>query len=102
RLTHTFTPSENNRFKFGAAYDYKFQRYDMDVPYVLYDVIVNGNMDMLEPLGYFAQGGFTIPKIDSVRTNLEYLGEFPSRIRFAHAGVLEERVGALFFSHSRR
>jgi hypothetical protein len=99
RFSDTYTPSESHRFKIGFGYDWKKQRYNMNLPYVLYDVIVNGNVDMLEPLGYFSDGGFAIDKEDSARSNFDYLGEYPSRIQFAHRGVLEERFGSAFFSH---
>ncbi|MDB5103731.1 MAG: putative TonB-dependent receptor [Fibrobacteres bacterium] len=99
RISDTYTPSETHRFEFGAAYDYKRQRYDMNLPYVLYDVIVNGNVDMLEPLGYFSDAGFAIGKSDSSRSSFDYLGEYPSRISFTHQGRLEEHFGSVFFSH---
>ncbi len=99
RFSDTWSPTEANRFKFGVGYDYKRQKYHMNLPYVLYDVIVNGNVDMLEPLGYFSDGGFSIAKEDSVRSNFDYLGEYPSRIDFIHQGVLEEEFGSVFFSH---
>jgi hypothetical protein len=102
RLTDTWSPSDANSFKFGAAYDYKRERYDMNLPYVLYDVVVNSNMDMLAPLGYFSAGGFSIEKEDTARGNFAYLGEYPSRIRFLHQGTLEEHYGAAFASHTRR
>jgi hypothetical protein len=70
----------------------------MDLPWVLYDVMVNGNVDMLEPLGNFSSKGFTIRKEDSSLANLDYLGEYPSRIRFAHDGWLEQNTGAVFAS----
>ncbi|MEO7776065.1 MAG: hypothetical protein ABIY63_00950, partial [Fibrobacteria bacterium] len=102
RLTDTWSPSDANSFKFGAAYDYKREQYDMNLPYVLYDVVVNSNMDMLAPLGYFSAGGFSIEKEDTARSNFDYLGEYPSRIRFLHQGTLEEHYGAAFASHTRR
>jgi hypothetical protein len=100
RFADTYSPSREHRFTFGASYDYREQRYRINLPYALYDVIVNGNMDMLEPLGYFSDRGFALAKEDSTRGNFDYLGEFPSRIHFAHDGVLEERFGGLFFSHA--
>jgi hypothetical protein len=102
RFSNTYTPNNEQHFNFGIAYDYKWHAYNMYLPYVLYDVIVNGNMDMLEPLGYFSDQGFVIPKEDSTRTNFDYLGEFPSRIQFNHKGVREESFGSLFFSHAYR
>lgn len=90
--------SEYHRTVFGAAYGYQWHRYRMNLPWVLYDVMVNGNVDMLEPLGDFSASGFTIPKEDSSLANLDYLGEYPSRIRFAHAGYLEQITGAAFAS----
>ncbi len=72
----------------------------MHLPFVLYDVIVNGNMDMLAPLGFFSDNGFTMVKEDSSRTNFDYLGEFPSRIQFNHKGISEEHFGSVFFSHA--
>jgi hypothetical protein len=72
----------------------------MHLPFVLYDVIASGNMDMLAPLGYFSNRGFTIPKEDSSRTNFDYLGEYPSRIQFNHKGVSEEHFSSGFFSHA--
>ena len=89
---------EAHRLSFGAAYAYQWHRFDMNLPWVLYEIMVDGNMDMLEPLGYFSQGGFTLDKDDSARTNLDYLGEYPSRIRFAHEGFLEQQSGAVFAS----
>ncbi|HLP43066.1 MAG TPA: hypothetical protein VK465_16285, partial [Fibrobacteria bacterium] len=100
RLLDTWTPSRTHRFKAGAAYGFKRQNYQVEVPYVLYDMIVNGNMDMLEPLGLFAPGGFAIPKEDSARGNFDYLGEYPARIRFSHHGTLVEHTGALFLAHT--
>jgi hypothetical protein len=99
RLSDTWTASESHRFKFGAGFDYRKQSYDMNLPYVLYDVIVNGNVDMLEPLGYLSDRGFTIAKEDSTRSNFDYLGEYPSRISFTHQGEIEEKFGSAFFSH---
>jgi TonB-dependent Receptor Plug Domain len=99
RFSDTYSPNKENKFVFGAAYDYKWHAYDMHLPYVLYDVIVNGNMDMLEPLGYFSDQGFTISKEDSSRTNFDYLGEFPSRIQFNHVGSSEDHFGSIFYSH---
>ena len=99
RLSDTWTASESHRFKFGAGFDYRRQEYDMNLPYVLYDVIVNGNVDMLEPLGYLSDRGFTIEKDDSTRSNFDYLGEYPSRISFRHRGEIEEKFGSAFFSH---
>lgn len=90
--------SESHRTVFGAAYGYQWHRYRMNLPWVLYDVMVNGNVDMLEPLGNFSAAGFTIPKEDSSLANIDYLGEYPSRIRFAHAGYLEQITGAAFAS----
>ncbi len=100
RFADTYSPSEKNHFTFGFAYDHKYQRYHMNLPYVLYDVIVNGNVDMLEPLGNVAEDGFTLLKTDSSRNNFDYLGEFPSRINFTHQGNLSEDFGSVFFSHS--
>lgn len=99
RFSDTYTASDSHRFELGFAYDYKRQRYHMNLPYVLYDVIVNGNVDMLEPLGYFIDEGFTMDKEDSARSNFDYLGEYPSRISFAHQGLQEEHFGSVFFSH---
>ena len=95
-----YTSSEGNAFKAGFGYDFKRQRYDVEIPYVLYDVIINGNMDMLETLGNFSGNGFTIPKEDSARSNFDYLGEYPSRIRFSHQGELEEHFGSVFLAHT--
>jgi hypothetical protein len=89
---------DGHRSTYGAAYEYQWHRYRMNLPWVLYQVMVDGNMDMLEPLGYFSQSGFTLMKEDSSRTNLDYLGEFPSRIHFTHAGYLEQHSGAVFAS----
>lgn len=83
---------------FGLSTQYQSHRYRMNLPWVLYDVMVNGNVDMLEPLGSFTSEGFTIAKEDSGLGNLDYLGEYPSRIRFAHQGFLEQRSGAVFAS----
>lgn len=100
RLSETYTPSRDHRFRFGLGYDYKQQQYDIDIPYVLYDVIVNGNMDMLEPLGLYSDAGFTIAKEDTALSNFDYLAEYPSRIRFSHKGRLEEHFGSVFLSHA--
>lgn len=100
RLADTYSPSGNHRFKFGFSYDYKRQDYKVAMPYVLYDVIVNSNLDMLEGLGYFTDDGFQIDKEDSTKSNFDYLGGYPSRIRFTHAGRLEEHFGSVFFSHT--
>ena len=81
---------------FGAAYAFQKHRFDMKLPWVLYDVIVDGNMDMLAALGEFSRDGFTIAKADSGLTNLDYLGEYPSRLRFAHKGSLEQHSASLF------
>lgn len=99
RLMDTWTGPGGHRLKAGAAFGFRRQSYDAEVPYVLYDMIVNGNMDMLEPLGLFAPEGFSIAKEDSSRSNFDYLGEYPARIRFSHRGTLAERTGALFLSH---
>jgi hypothetical protein len=100
RLMDTWTGPGGHRIKAGAAFGHRRQSFDVEVPYVLYDMIVNGNMDMLEPLGLFAPEGFSIAKEDSSRSNFDYLGEYPARIRFSHKGKLEERTGALFLSHA--
>jgi hypothetical protein len=100
RLMDTWTGPGGHRLKAGAAFSHRRQTYDAEVPYVLYDMIVNGNMDMLEPLGLFAPEGFSIAKEDSSRSNFDYLGEYPARIRFSHRGTLTERTGALFLSHA--
>jgi hypothetical protein len=89
---------EGHRTTYGAAYEYQWHRYRMNLPWVLYEIMVDGNMDMLEPLGYFSGDGFTLRKEDSARSNLDYLGEFPSRIHFTHAGYLEQHTAALFAS----
>ena len=89
---------EEHRAIYGASYEYQWHRYRMNLPWVLYEVMVDGNMDMLEPLGYFSANGFTLPKEDSSRTNLDYLGEYPSRIHFSHVGFLEQQSGAVFAS----
>ena len=94
-VTHS---GEEHRTAFGAAYAYQWHRYRMNLPWVLYEVMVDGNMDMLEPLGYFSEAGFTLRKDDSALTNLDYLGEYPSRIHFVHAGNLEQHEGAVFAS----
>lgn len=99
RFCDTYSPAPEHRFKAGWSWDYKRQSFAMNLPYALYDVIVNGNMDMLEPLGLFSPRGLTIAKEDSTRGDFDYLGEFPSRIHFAHAGTLEEHFAAVFFSH---
>jgi hypothetical protein len=100
RLSDTWKPSEAHSFKFGGGYGYKDETYDMNLPYVLYDVVVNSNMDMLGPLGYFSSGGFTIDKQDTGRSNFDYLGEYPSRIRFVHQGRLDEHAASGFFAHT--
>lgn len=100
RTESEFIASDDNRFKAGLSYDYTWHSYNMQMPYVLYDLIVNGNMDMLEPLGNFYDQGFTIPKDDSARSNLDYLGDYPARIRFVHQGVLESHTTGIFFSHT--
>jgi hypothetical protein len=94
-----FAPSEPHRFTFGFGYDYKEQRYDTEIPFVLYDVIVNSNLDMLSGLGFFTDEGFRIAKADSSRSNFDYLGAYPSRIRFSHQGELFEHFGSAFFAH---
>lgn len=91
---------ESHRFLFGMGYDYKRQSYDVEIPYVLYDVIVNSNLDMLSGLGYFTDQGFSIAKGDSTKSNFDYLGAYPSRIRFSHQGELIEHFGSAFFSHA--
>jgi hypothetical protein len=100
RWMDTYTPSRIHQFKFGWSYDYKRQNYQIELPYVLYDMIVNSNLDMLETLGHFSDDGFQIEKTDSTRSNFDYLGEYPSRIRFSHRGELEEHFGGLFYSHT--
>ncbi len=100
RFSDTYSPSDVNHFTFGFSYDHEKQRYDMNLPYVLYDVIVNGNVDMLEPLGNVSDAGFILVKQDSSRSNFDYLGEFPSRINFTHKGALSEDFGSAFFSHA--
>ena len=100
RLADAFAASRNHSFKAGASYGYRRQEYDADIPYVLYDVIVNGNMDMLEPLGLFADDGFTIAKEDTALSNFDYLADYPSRIRFAHRGRLDEHFAGVFLSHA--
>ncbi|HKP97912.1 MAG TPA: TonB-dependent receptor [Fibrobacteria bacterium] len=100
RLADTWSPSGSNRFKFGASYDYKEESYDMNLPYVLYDVVVNSNVDMLEPLGYFSGDGFSMDKQDTARSNFDYLGEYPSRIRFFHQGEIIGHTGGVFLSHT--
>lgn len=91
---------DSHRLAFGGAYGYQWHRFDMNLPWVLYEVMVDGNMDMLEPLGYFSEDGFTLAKDDSARTNLDYLGEYPSRIHFVHRGYLEQHTGAAFVSEA--
>jgi hypothetical protein len=100
RLADTWTPSENHAFKLGLSYDFKKQSFDMNLPYVLYDVIVNSNMDMLEPLGYFSDKEFSIVKRDSSRNNFDYLGELPARIHFTHRGAIGDHYGGLFAFHT--
>jgi hypothetical protein len=90
--------SESRQFRFGFGYDYKRQTYHTEIPYVLYDMIVNSNMDMLDGLGLFTQEGFEIVKTDSTKSNFDYLGSFPSRIRFNHQGTLMEHFGHAYFS----
>ena len=67
---------------------------------MLYDVIMNSNADMLAPLGYFSDHGFRIDKDDPTKSNLDYLGDYPARIRFSHHGRLDEQFGGAFFSHA--
>ena len=100
RLADSWSPSDAQHFKFGASYDYKEETYDMNLPYVLYDVVVNSNMDMLAPLGYFSNDGFRIDKEDTTRGDFDYLGEYPSRIRFVHQGTLREHFASVFASHT--
>lgn len=99
RLVDAYTPVPGRQFKFGASFDYRFDRYRTEMPFVLYDVIVNSNGDMLSTLGAFSPKGFRIRKDDSTRTNFDYLGSYPARIRFSHRGWSEQRVFALFASH---
>lgn len=99
RLSNTYSPSDQHQFKMGLSYDYKLENYKVTLPYVLYDIIVNSNLDMLEGLGYFTDRGFAITKEDSSKSNFDYLGGYPSRIRFSHTGQREEHFGSLFFSH---
>lgn len=100
RLIDTYTPSNIHQFKYGISYGYKLQRYQARMPYVLYDIITNSNLDVLEGLGYYTDLGFRIPKEDSTKSNFDYLGDYTSRIRFTHVGGFEEHFGSLFFSHS--
>jgi len=99
RLLNTYTPSDRHRFKYGLGYDYEFHLYRTEMPYVLYDVIANSNMDMLSTLGQFGVDGFEVVKAADGRTHFDYLGGLPARIRFSQAGWTEQHVLSLFFSH---
>ncbi len=100
QLVDHYTLSESNQLKWGLSYDYKQQKYNAELPYVLYDVVVNSNIDMLADLGSFSPSGFTIEKDDSSKSNLDYLGDYPARIRFSHSGELTDHFASLFFSQT--
>jgi len=90
---------KNNTLEYGLSYDRLNQNYHAQMPWALYDVIVNSNMDMLSGLGYYTNEQFVIEREDSTKEANEYLGEFPLRLQFHHIGALQSHVGALFAAH---
>ncbi len=89
---------KNQQYNLGFSLQENRNKYLAQMPYPLYDVILNSNMDMLDALGFYTSKNFEIQRIDLTKGTFDHLGELPLRIQFNHLGEYKSQTLAGFAS----
>jgi len=91
-----YTGIEDHQLIFGGEFAWNSSSFNIHLPLPIYEIIATSNIDLLGSLGLFQPQGFYIIKQDTSQSAMDYLGEFPRRIRFDHQGSIETRSFALY------
>jgi len=94
-----WTLGESHLVTLGAQREAWFEHYDTQVPRPIYEVLLKGNTDLLDGLGYLGVEGVTIKRW---RSDAYYPGINPTditkRLRFDYRGRQTPAYGAFFLS----
>ncbi|MFC1585553.1 hypothetical protein ACFL5V_08415, partial [Fibrobacterota bacterium] len=82
----------------GGGYYYRYQSFHTFLPLPIYEIIATSNIDLLGGLGYFDPHGFEITRENPSLSAMDYLGEFPRRIRFDNLGSIEVQKYSVYGS----
>ncbi len=71
----------------GASYDYQEEVFDADMFRVFFELIYNGNTDLLSSLGHYGSQGVLITKnTPGSDPNIDYVGRLIEQMNFQHTG----------------
>ncbi|MBF0430574.1 MAG: TonB-dependent receptor plug domain-containing protein [Fibrobacteria bacterium] len=71
----------------GYTYDYLEETFDTDMLRFIFEIIYNGNTDLLSSLGHYGTDGFAITKnTPGSDPNLNYMNRLLEQIQFRHKG----------------
>lgn len=94
RSHHVYQYSSEHLFSFGAALDRKRQTYDVSIPRIAYEMIIQGRNDLVQTLGYFDPQGTTI-------TSTNYLSSLTSiaeQVYMDYQGSRTQYFGGIYFA----
>lgn len=71
----------------GFSYDYLEETFNTDLMRIFFEMIVNGNTNMMNSLGHYNPEGFTVTNSDSgADEDIDYLTQLMEQIEFKHRG----------------
>ncbi|MDQ3002109.1 MAG: Plug domain-containing protein [Fibrobacterota bacterium] len=90
---------ENLRLKLGVSQSLRESSFRTALPRSFFEIIVNGNVDRLDALGYLDSDGMTIRRNQAgVNPDADYLERLPDLIDFSHDGSMYATFPAAYIS----
>ncbi len=85
--------------RLGASYSKRESQFETNLPRPAFEIIVNGNPDALDAMGYYNPNGFVYRRGDpAVSVNTDYLTALTQLIHFNYAGNLATNYSAGYTS----
>lgn len=94
RILNLYQYSENHLFNFGAMLDYTWDKYDVNVPRVAYEILLRGNYDLMETVGLLNPNGYVITKSNPWNS----LGEIADNLVIDVKGQTDRLASGAWFS----